>query len=108
MRSSRTRCPPASAIATEIAIPACSALPIAVAIIFFAPACVRRLVAATYMAPTSDEMKCASICDPPSIFVSMIGLTHTKNQIRPLPIWYETEHGVVFPKRYEPDAGDLA
>jgi hypothetical protein len=41
--------PPTSAMATLIATPASSAMPIAVAAIFFAPASVKRLVLATYM-----------------------------------------------------------
>src|SRR5258708_11595408 len=49
MRSSTMRCPPASATATEIAIPACRALPTAVSAIFFAPAWVSRLASATNM-----------------------------------------------------------
>src|SRR5271169_1442792 len=50
MRSTRIAWPPASTIATEIAIPASSALAVAVATIFLAPASVRRLASATYMA----------------------------------------------------------
>src|SRR5512146_695820 len=49
MRSSRIRCPPASAMATATANFASPARPMAVAIIFFAPASVRRLVSVTYM-----------------------------------------------------------
>ena len=46
MRSTMMICPPASVIAQEIAIPASRALSMAVAIIFFAPSWVRRLVSA--------------------------------------------------------------
>src|SRR5258706_11952282 len=49
MRSRSTRLPPESAMATVMAMPASSARAMAVAIIFFAPAAVRRLVSATYM-----------------------------------------------------------
>src|SRR5438445_4959133 len=51
MRSSAMRCPPESATATEIAIPACFAFATAVSAIFLAPAWVRRFESATNMKP---------------------------------------------------------
>ena len=49
MRWTRTAWPPASTMATATAYPAFSALAMAVSIIFFAPASVRRLLLATYI-----------------------------------------------------------
>src|SRR4051812_25915644 len=49
MRWKSMRCPPASAIATEIAIPSRSASAVAVSIILRAPASVRRFAFATYI-----------------------------------------------------------
>src|SRR5438067_7537941 len=57
MRSSTRRCPPASVIATEMAIPAALALSTAVAAIFFAPAWVSRLLFATYMISPSHVLE---------------------------------------------------
>src|SRR2546421_13027914 len=49
MRSARITWPPASTITTDSAMPACSPSAVAAAMIFFAPAIVRRLLATTYM-----------------------------------------------------------
>src|SRR6266478_5866500 len=49
MRSSTTRCPPASATATAMAMPAVCARSTAMAAMCLAPWCVSRFVAVTYM-----------------------------------------------------------
>src|SRR3954463_11670394 len=56
MRSSTIRWPPASAIATAMAMPASRALATAVAAMVLAPSWVRRLLSATYigLAPARD------------------------------------------------------
>ena len=51
MRSSSIKLPPASTMATDTASFSASALAMAVAMIFFAPAMVRRFESATYMLP---------------------------------------------------------